>query len=405
MITWTLVTLFHHSVFGCYTVSLNSNENLGNFMFQYAAMVGVCAKNNVKIESCANAAFNTTTFHNKMNFASAFGITDKECPINVQMSYIENRTRLYDSSVFFQPPGTLYHGYFQSYKYFHFVRESIQKVFLNSLGMINSYANSNIDLIHENLYNMAKGDHHIVCMVLDRSPYRQFQPTSLPNRISSDLWTSGLDYYYNAILEYHRKLGKVAIVIFSNEINGELSNEEVKWMKRRFWDSFQNSSITMIDGNTNLKIHHNRVLRSDGLNYELLMMRTISYCPHIIAGSDSSSWWSAYLSNHSNVIVPGIDVNPTYDDGSSKSIVNNYLSPTEYYPPSWKILSPNYQNLGSDTTTVITAYYLVPSKYASEKYKLWIRSFMTMNFKVLIFTDKYTAKYLKQSYPPTNRRR
>ena len=54
--------------------------------------------------------------------------------------------------------------------------------------------------------------------------------------------------------------------------------------------------------------------------------------------------------------------------------------------------------------TVVSCYYLTSSKHSIAKYMEWIRNFMAMDMKVIIFTNSYSLPALNSLYPETEKR-
>jgi len=100
---------------------------LGNIMFEYAALVGVCVKHGLQPDKCAGFSMEDLDKDNRLlpthMFRDIFGIPMASCPINPSITYQEHANSVYaikfDSDLLKQPTGTSFTGYLQSYKYFH----------------------------------------------------------------------------------------------------------------------------------------------------------------------------------------------------------------------------------------------------------------------------------------------
>jgi hypothetical protein len=78
---------------------------------------------------------------------------------------------------------------------------------------------------------------------------------------------------------------------------------------------------------------------------------------------------------------------------------------TVYNKLNKELSGSSFQNLGSNKTTVITAYYQIPSKYKHEDtYHKWLVNFFDMDFKCIVYVDQYTLEFLSKSFPPSTRR-
>jgi hypothetical protein len=54
--------------------------------------------------------------------------------------------------------------------------------------------------------------------------------------------------------------------------------------------------------------------------------------------------------------------------------------------------------------TVVTCYYRLPSKHPHASYEAWIDNFMSLAIRVVIFTNKESAPFLMERYPPSSSR-
>jgi hypothetical protein len=49
----------------------------------------------------------------------------------------------------------------------------------------------------------------------------------------------------------------------------------------------------------------------------------------------------------------------------------------------------------SDNITIVTGYFTIPSKFTNETYLNWIKNFLSLNCKMIIFTDEKNYKFIK----------
>lgn len=59
----------------------------------------------------------------------------------------------------------------------------------------------------------------------------------------------------------------------------------------------------------------------------------------------------------------------------------------------------------SSDVTIVSAYYIIPSKLPSAQYVEWIKNFMSLDKNYVIFTNEETMKKVFKEYPETERRR
>jgi hypothetical protein len=52
--------------------------------------------------------------------------------------------------------------------------------------------------------------------------------------------------------------------------------------------------------------------------------------------------------------------------------------------------------------TIVTGYFIMPSKNSPEVYKEWMKNFLSLDECMVIFTDKYTYNYIKNLRDPSN---
>jgi hypothetical protein len=305
----------------CYHMELTGR--MGNLMFQYAALAGICVKNNFAADVCShfllptkenlrqnpNLQFEVPT----TEFFDTFGIVNSICPFPA-VSYSEHpQASIYatefDSNVFTQPRGTLFKGYFQSYKYFHphatsFIRERFQ--FSHKIRRAASLFLQNIDPTNANK--------NIVCLSVRRG-----DKTNGKVYEGYDKWALSLDYYYAAIDYFVKKYGTIQLVVFTG---GSLSphsaeaKEDVLWTKKNFFDHFQNTTHVKVHTDAPISVEH------------LVTLQTLAMCPNNIVASSSFSWWGAFLAGHENVVAPRMLHNPQFLS----------FKPEDYYPPNWKLL-------------------------------------------------------------------
>jgi len=167
---------------------------LGNQIFQYATMVAVARKKNIKYvlpNSCIvatyDAYFNDVTKKNELGKFELFDAFKIKCPLidddilrrNIQANFSES-SFLYDSNVWNIPNNTNLHGYYQSEKYFLEIREEllqqlsfkdeIQKAALKFLSAIDSDVKVSIhvrrgdNVAHPEVHPLSDLNYISICM-------------------------------------------------------------------------------------------------------------------------------------------------------------------------------------------------------------------------------------------------
>lgn len=253
--------------------ALGQNGRLGNQMFQYATLRSVGVKKNFEVKiPKGNYSLK------KLNINSNI-ITDRELS-SIKKKYGE-RFFHYDGGVFNISDWTDLFGYYQSYKYFHNIKEDLQKEFINS-----EYLNRAIDFISG--INLVKVSVHV-----RRTDYLRF-PKVHP--------FPGLNYYRRCFKLFNNRFKCIFIVC----------SDDIKWCKDNFTKEFNNFSFIFSEYNDEI--------------FDLMLMLS---CDHNISANSSFSWWGAYLNKNNDkiVIVPKMWLGPN--------------GPQDYYdliPKVWQVI-------------------------------------------------------------------
>ena len=231
----------------CYSVL--PNGRLGNLMFEYATTIGICVKNGYPVNECAVMDV-PDSCHKKWcqiqtpskKFIQTFSIPTKKCAFKKEI--FNERFFEYDKEVLNQPSGTILSGYFQSYKYFDFAYQEIQKAF-KFPKQIDIKAKNYLHNMKLLLTKSYKNDHEIVCMAVRRG-----DKTSTNAADMYDKWALSLNYYKEVLLQSHKKLKRIAVIVFSG--GGFTKQEQINdtiWLHDHLINPMQNATITLIDGN------------------------------------------------------------------------------------------------------------------------------------------------------------
>jgi Galactosyltransferase/Bacterial protein of unknown function (HtrL_YibB) len=148
------------------------------------------------------------------------------------------------------------------------------------------------------------------------------------------------------------------------------------------------------------------VLKRSGEPYIDFSRYTLS--PLTICSSSSSCFWPAIASKNTVYLPPtvtmgGASLISHADLGSS--VRYHSTSPTPFKPLSTASdivgVLRQEDSIGSRSTTVVTGYYRVSSKYDHGTYDKWVAIFMAMNFSVIIYCDEDSKEHLERNYPAT----
>jgi hypothetical protein len=258
---------------------------LGNQMFQYAAGRAVAHRTNMplKLDITYFETVNLRTYQlNYFNIQEDFAsLEDIECfkPSRKQIvaftnfkirakllpwqkqKLIKEREFLYNPDIIKIKGDAYLEGYWQSEKYFKDVSDIIRREFniKHKPSNTNSQMLTEIDSVNSVSLHIRRGDY-------------VFNPMTM--QIHGVL---SLDYYINALNIISKKVKKLHVFVFSDDL---------PWVKENLKTCLP---LNFID--------HNK----DEQDYEDL--RLISRCKHHIIANSSFSWWGAWLSEYSNKII------------------------------------------------------------------------------------------------------
>jgi len=251
---------------------------LGNQMFQYAALKGIAVNNNYNICIPPSSGNNEWREHQLFNCFNLSTINQ----LNVQ--YIDpDRPMVQESSFCFDddlfnncPDWVSLHGFFQSEKYFKYIKEEIKKDF--------SFKQEILISSQETISSLNSP----ISLHIRRTDYL----TNANHRALS------LNYYKKALEQFDKTR---IVIVFSDDPNWVFEQE--LFSNDRFIVSENNSSYT-----------------------DLCLM---TLCRgHIIANS-SFSWWGAWLAESEKVIAPS---------GWFEGTNNSHLDTKDLISSEWEII-------------------------------------------------------------------
>jgi hypothetical protein len=247
----------------CYSVDFNGR--LGNLMFEYALLVGICSKKNTSRYSCAvvqNPNINPLTLP-VQKFVRGFSIPNSQigCKLNSSNLYIEHEDKasyFFKSKAFQQPSGLIFvmidfviqyyyykgvtfTGYYQSWKYFHHAQLEIRQSFKFS-SQAEKASIAFIQSIHENMKSSVPvtivGVHvRLGDKISKNITVKSYNP-----------WSLSLQYYEKAIklVQDRRKMShtSLAFVFFTG---GAMKRDKVakdnNWTKKNLGTLITNSIL------------------------------------------------------------------------------------------------------------------------------------------------------------------
>jgi len=115
-----------------------------------------------------------------------------------------------------------------------------------------------------------------------------------------------------------------------------------------------------------------------------LDMAVLASCDHMILTVGTFGWWAAFLGAHKR----GGKVIYYKDEFNMQHQVNKgNVVKEDYYPENW-ITSEAYTKQSVEETTLVTAYFNIPSKHTHTEYLTWMSKLMTLRNAMVIFTTK-----------------
>ena len=257
---------------------LGNLGQLGNQMFQYAALKGIAGKHGYQYCIPKNGVV-TDALGNKLR-TELFDVFN----LNVNIQKIETDQYLQEPSFnysenFFNscPDNVSLWGFFQSEKYFKHIEKEIRKDFTFKMEIVEDCKNIIKDIFDDPIaLHIRRGDFLIN---------------------SGNHYNQSLEYYENALSKFDSDR---QVVIFS---------DDPKWCMLQ--DLFSSDRFI--------------VSESAGPYHDLYLM---TQCSDFIIANSTFSWWGAWLANRGNVIAPKKWFGPN----------NSHLDTKDLYPDDWKIL-------------------------------------------------------------------
>lgn len=257
---------------------LGNLGQLGNQMFQYAALKGIAGRHGYQYCIPKNSVV-TDALGNKLR-TELFDVFN----LNVNIQKIETDQYLQEPSFnysenFFNscPDNVSLWGFFQSEKYFKHIEKEIRKDFTFKMEIVEDCKNIIKDIFDDPIaLHIRRGDFLIN---------------------SGNHYNQSLEYYENALSKFDSDR---QVVIFS---------DDPKWCMSQ--DLFSSDRFI--------------VSESAGPYHDLYLM---TQCSDFIIANSTFSWWGAWLANRGNVIAPKKWFGPN----------NSHLDTKDLYPDDWKIL-------------------------------------------------------------------
>ena len=263
---------------------LGKMGQLGNQMFQYAALKGIAAKHNYKTIIPNHNELIVDALGNKLRIElfDAFDIPCGPMDIgiiphdrNVQEPYYHFSQELLDNC----PDNVSLVGYFQSEKYFKHIQDDIRKLFGPKEDALSCWAST------QHLFD---------------------NPVALHIRRGDFLINSV--HHHNLSMNYYEE----ALNQFDSDRQVIIFSDDTDWCKQQ--PLFEGDRFLVCEGG--------------GPYTDLYMM---SKCDDFIIANSTFSWWGAWLSHNKEkvVIYPDIWFGPNNIDKSTADL----------FPPEWRMIN------------------------------------------------------------------
>jgi len=365
------------------------HNRIGNLMFQYAALVGICARKGFSVDDCG-VYFNQKAPANQNNnllpikeFQQEFSLTSaRECPF--QGAHIVEKvsgSNMFDASLFNATAGSVFNGFWQSWKYFHPHASEIVKERFRFQPHHNQGASTFIDDIQKKIQQQGfASDYHLVGMHIRRGD-------KVGNAFYNQ-WAISASFYMQAVEAMRRRVGdKLAILVMTGGAPDAKGNaEDVAWVQKNIVAPLSSSGNTLVF-TPPPDMHH------------LTAMRVLSLCPNMILGASSFSWWAAYLAPNATTIIA-----PNKQTSDEKLFIVE-----DYYLPEWILIEEDAPKAASKqqeqhlSMHLTTAFIDINRSHWEGGQKMYVRdndkyfTFFSHLAKVSLPLVCYTSKNLQSS--------
>ncbi len=224
---------------------------LGNTLFQLAAMMGIAQKTGYDLRVPPVTHDYLHFMQVKQNYC-----TDADIEKLIHRFDPAGGPGFFDPNAFTQPDFTAYRGYYQHIAYFDHVEAEVRAQF--------RFLEPIEEACKQLATQLTQDGRELVALHIRRTDYLRFQNL---------FFQCGLDYYHNALSYFPPE--RYRILVFS---------DDMAWCKNH--------------------LKAPQMLYCEGRVFEDLCMMT--HCHHFIIANSTFSWWGAWLANHpqKKVIMP-----------------------------------------------------------------------------------------------------
>ena len=276
--------------------NIGSLGRLGNQMFEYAALRGIAAKHQYPwcIPPADREGIENYSLH------ECFKLAEKRVDVFVDdIQYVGERFFHFDEELFNHCPNNVsLHGFFQSWKYFDHIADTIREDFTFHDEHLKP-CQEMIESVEEPIMlHVRRGDANLTDPRGFKWSYTQ---------CGSMHPVQPVEYYEKALAEFPEDQ---PVIVFSDSID---------WVKEQ--EFFAGDRFLLSEPKDKY---------ADGSFTPYADLCLMSLCSHAIIANSSMSWWGAWLQTNPNkkVIAPKMWFGPDYADKDTKDL----------YCPDWIVL-------------------------------------------------------------------
>ena len=301
--------------------------SLGNLLFQYATLLGICHHHEAPPHHCASLL----TSHHSSNkpieeIRDLFDPPGSTCPVRAGFYHDHNSSSSsyeihFLPSAFQQPVGTTFLGFFQSFKYFSGpnVVQSVRDIFTLPRKMKTKALN------YLNQFGTGVATSFMVCVSYPRNvaSFIRHHPFINTETVSYSYYKKSIEEFIKMKIVGGRKDVKIILVPVGHGMGDEnlaTNADEEKY-------NYKINDIIVQNYNNSVDIQvFDAGEHFIGLEDDALALATLTQCPRLVLSSASLSWWGGFLANHSNVIAPKF-----------LQLIDEFKA-EDYYPENWKLI-------------------------------------------------------------------
>jgi len=329
----------------CFGTVLNSR--LGNLMFEYASLVGICVRRGLDPATCASLSGNVLNVDRVdlpiSELVNTFALPTPFCAVaHDGPRYQEHADKPhaieFDIAAFHQPIGTVFTGYMQSFKYFSphadsHVRRAFRfpaapraaaEAFLAAVRR-DAAAAAATGGATQGTRRAGTSSVRVVCVSVRRGDKVRWQTAGYNQWALSDAYYAhAIDHVLRADAAAAAAASPVALVFFTGGgFSRVQQREDRQWVRDRLAARYERARTA--------RPFPVRTYVEPASMDHVASMACMARCDALVVSASSFSWWAGFLSDNRTirVIVAPRDIH----DASFG------FRPQDYYPAHWTLLA------------------------------------------------------------------